>query len=114
MAKLEGKVSIVTGAGFGFGEGIARKFAAEGSKVALVDINAENGERVTADLHPENTAIFIKGDVSKEEDWQNIVEKTLSAFGRIDVVVNNAGIVNAAAVGRFQSLQSESSFINRS
>lgn len=98
MAKLEGKVSIVTGAGFGFGEGIARKFAAEGSKVVLVDINTENGERVTADLRPEGSAIFVKGDVSKEEDWQNIVKATLSKFGRIDVVVNNAGIVNAATV----------------
>lgn len=81
----------------GFGEGIATKFVEEGARVVIVDLNQENGQRVTAS-QPEGSATFVMGDVSSEEDWQQVRDTTLSQFGRIDVVVNNAGIVNNAIV----------------
>ncbi|KAL2215369.1 oxidoreductase [Thermoascus aurantiacus ATCC 26904] len=93
--RLAGKVAIVTGAGQGFGEGITKKFIQEGSKVLLVDINAESGERV-ATAQPQGTAIFVHGDVSVETDWQKAVDRALAEFGKIDIIVNNAGVVNKA------------------
>ncbi|KAI1081667.1 oxidoreductase [Whalleya microplaca] len=117
MGKLEGKIAIVTGAGLGFGEGITQKFTAEGAKVVLVDINVQNGgielifspffqygllgyiygniKRVAA-AQPEETAVFISADVSIEAEWLKVVDAALSSFGRIDIVVNNAGVVNKA------------------
>lgn len=95
--RLQNKVSIITGAGTGFGEEIARRFVAEGAKVVLVDINEKNGARVAADL-PEGTSVFVQGDVSRGEDWEKFVEVTLSSFGQIDIVVNNAGVVNTSIV----------------
>jgi 3-oxoacyl-[acyl-carrier protein] reductase len=95
--KLERKVAIVTGAGFGFGEGIAQKLVEEGAKVILVDINVENGQRVAA-AQPRGTAVFVSGDVSVEADWKKAADAALSNFGRLDIVVNNAGVVNKAIV----------------
>lgn len=95
--KLQGKVVIVTGGGSGFGQGIVTKFIQEGAKVVLVDINEENGANV-AKAQPAGSAVFVQGDVSCEADWVKTRDATLSQFGRIDVVVNNAGIVNKATV----------------
>ncbi|OBT92149.1 Dehydrogenase reductase SDR member [Pseudogymnoascus verrucosus] len=95
--RLSGKVAIVTGAGFGFGAGITEKFVAEGAKVVLVDINAANGESVAA-AQPQGSAVFLQGDVTSEADWCKALDLAISSFGRLDVVVNNAGIVNKAIV----------------
>ncbi|KAH9987206.1 oxidoreductase [Xylariaceae sp. FL0662B] len=88
--RLVKKVAIVTGAGLGFGEAIANKFTAEGAKVIVVDIDVQNGAQ------PEGTAIFVQGDVSSDAAWLKVVGAALSAFGRIDIVVNNAGVVHKA------------------
>jgi len=92
--RLKDKSSIVTGAARGIGYAIARKFMKEGARVAIVDIDAEEGaaaaERLRAEIGGE--AIFIEADVSIESDVRRFVEKSLKAFGRIDVLVNNAGI----------------------
>lgn len=95
--RLNGKVAIVTGGGQGFGEGIATRFVQEGARVVIVDLHQGNGERVTAS-QPGGSATFVRGDVSSEEDWQKVRDTALSHFGRIDIVVNNAGIVNHAIV----------------
>jgi 3-oxoacyl-[acyl-carrier protein] reductase len=95
--KLAGKIAIITGAGMGLGEGIAKKFVAEGAKVVCVDINDENGRKVTAALS-KGSAVYCHGDVSNEQDWHNVLEKGVSEFGRVDIVVNNAGIVYNAQV----------------
>lgn len=85
--RLKGKVAIVTGAGGGFGEGIARLFAQEGAKVVVADINAEAAGRVAK----ETGGLAIAGDVSKGPDVQAMVDAAVKEFGGLDVVVNNAG-----------------------
>lgn len=87
--RLTGKVALVTGAGSGFGEAIARRFAQEGAKVVVNDINLDGGERVASALG--STAAFVPADVTQSADWLTLVAGTLSRFGRLDLVVNNAG-----------------------
>ena len=90
MGDLDGVVAIVTGAARGQGEAEARLFAAQGARVVLTDVLAEEGERVAADIGP--SCRFVRQDVSSEDGWSEVVEETLGAFGRIDVLVNNAAI----------------------
>ena len=87
--RLQGKVAVVTGAASGFGEGIARAYAAEGCKVVVADLNLEGAQRVAGELG--NLAVAIGGDVAKGADCQAMVDRALDAFGSLDVVVNNAG-----------------------
>lgn len=95
--KLTNKVAIVTGGATGFGAGIVAKFTQEGALVVLVDLHQENGEKVAAAQRPGST-IFIQGDVSSEQDWERVRSTALDHFHRIDIVVNNAGVVNKAIV----------------
>lgn len=95
--RLKDKVAIITGAAQGIGLACAQEFIAEGAKVVLVDIQRELGEKVTAEICSEGgDAIFIQCDVSKNEQIQNLVKKTVEHYGRIDVVVNNAGVNHSA------------------
>lgn len=87
--RLQGKVAVVTGAASGFGEGIARAYAAEGCKVVVADLNLDGAKRVAGELG--NLAVAIGGDVSKGPDCQAMVDRALDAFGGLDIVVNNAG-----------------------
>jgi 3-oxoacyl-[acyl-carrier protein] reductase len=87
--RLQGKVAIVTGAGSGFGEGIARRFVEEGAKVAVVDMNEEAGRRVADDLG--DAARFVRADVSSDADMAAMATATVDAFGAVDILVNNAG-----------------------
>ncbi|KEQ53911.1 SDR family NAD(P)-dependent oxidoreductase [Sphingobium chlorophenolicum] len=103
MNRLKDKVVIITGAGSGQGATEARLFAAEGAKLILTDINAEAGEQVAREIGDQ--AIFVKHDVSREADWQQVVAAALDKFGRVDVLINNAGIY---AQGRFQEADVES------
>ncbi len=90
--RLGGKVAIVTGAGSGFGEGIARRFAAEGAKVVVNDINPKSGERVAESIRSGgNVASFFAANVAVDAEVAELVRSTLDAHGRVDVVVNNAG-----------------------
>ncbi len=90
--RLAGKIAIVTGAGSGFGEGIAKRFAAEGAKVVLNDIAIAAGERVAREIAAAGgNARFCAGDVAKDADVARLVAAALDAFGDLDVVVNNAG-----------------------
>ncbi len=90
MKRLEGKVALVTGAGSGFGQGIAETFAREGARVAVVDID-EGAARAVASALGEG-AVALTADVAKASDVDGVVRDTLAAFGGLDIVVNNAGI----------------------
>lgn len=84
---------IITGAGSGIGRGIAHRFASEGAKVAVADLDREGGERVTAEINGSGgTAKFISVDVSSEESVKELVRHAAEAFGPIHVCVSNAGI----------------------
>ena len=87
--RLEGKVALVTGAGSGFGEGMARRFAAEGARVIVADIDDAAGERVAGSLG--EAARFVHADVSRDDDTAAMVGAARDAFGRLDILVNNAG-----------------------
>ena len=88
--RLQDKVALVTGAGSGLGEATARRFAEEGAHVVLTDLNAEAVAAVAHDIGA--TATARAQDVTMEADWDALMEEILSAHGRLDVVVNNAGI----------------------
>jgi 3-oxoacyl-[acyl-carrier protein] reductase len=85
--RLKDKVVIVTGAGSGFGTGIAQRFAQEGAKLVVNDINAEGGARVAKQVGGE----YVQADVARGADWAKLVAATTSRYGRLDCVVNNAG-----------------------
>ena len=87
--RLAGKVAIVTGAGGGFGEGIARAFAGQGAKVIVADISADAARRVVGELGP--NAAAVQGDVSVGADVKAMVDAAEQVFGGLDIVVNNAG-----------------------
>ncbi|HZR01674.1 MAG TPA: SDR family oxidoreductase [Burkholderiales bacterium] len=90
--RLENKIAIVTGGAQGFGEGIARRFAEEGCKVVVTDLNAEGGERVAEEISAAGgKAAFIRSDVSQDRDWAALLEFCVDTFGGLQIVINNAG-----------------------
>ncbi len=91
--RLEGKVAAITGAASGFGEAAARLFVAQGAQVILGDIQADRGRAVADELG--DVAVFVKCNVTEEDDIANLVDTAVSRFGRLDIMYNNAGIVGA-------------------
>ena len=89
MGRLEGKVAIVTGGAGGFGEGMVRRFVEEGARVLIADLNGKRAETLAAELGP--ATVPLKVDVSLGQDITTMVETAHDAFGRIDIMVNNAG-----------------------
>ena len=90
--RLDGKVAIVTGGGSGFGEGIAKRFAEEGCKIIVNDINDAGGQRVAKEIKAAGgEAAYINGDVSKDADWAAMMKFALDTFDDLDIVINNAG-----------------------
>lgn len=92
MGKLDGRVVLVTGAARGQGEQEARLFAAEGARVVIADVLVEQGEALAKELG-EGVARFVRLDVGSEEGWAEAVGVAKGAFGKIDGLVNNAGIL---------------------
>ena len=90
--KLDGKVALVTGAASGIGHGIAKRFVEAGGRVTIADLKADVSAQAAQELGDEKTAIGVGMDVSKEDEVNAGVEQTVKAFGRIDILVSNAGI----------------------
>lgn len=95
MGLLDGKVALVTGAAQGLGEADARMLAAEGARVVLTDVKADLGRTVAASIPG---AIFIEHDVSSDEGWRAVMAQVDKECGRLDVLVNNAGLVRFASI----------------
>jgi 3-oxoacyl-[acyl-carrier protein] reductase len=87
--RLTDKVAIITGAGSGFGKGIAETFAREGAMVAVVDVVEAAAQEVAASIGP--NAIAVRADVSSRGDIEGALKATVAAFGKIDILINNAG-----------------------
>lgn len=90
MGQLEGKVAIVTGAAQGMGAAHATRFIKEGAKVVITDLNEEKGSALAESLG--ENALFVKHNVTSEEDWANVIAKAEETFGPVNILVNNAGI----------------------
>lgn len=88
--RLEGKCAVITGGARGIGESHVRRFVAEGAKVVLTDILDEEGQAVAKSLG--DRALYLHHDVSKQEEWRDVIARAESAFGPISVLVNNAAI----------------------
>jgi len=96
MGSLDGKVAIITGAARGQGAAAARLFVAEGARVVVGDVLDELGKELAESLG--EAAVFRHLDVSAEDDWANVVNETVEAWGGVDILVNNAGILRFAAL----------------
>jgi 3alpha(or 20beta)-hydroxysteroid dehydrogenase len=92
--RLAGKVALVTGAARGMGEAEARLFAQQGARVLLCDVLDAQGQAVAKEIG--DAALYLHLDVTRESDWSRAVEEAEASFGRLDVLVNNAGIVRSA------------------
>lgn len=93
MGRLSDQVTIITGAGKGIGKGIAKRFIEEGSIVVIATLEDDEGKKTEKELtEAGGKAVFIQTDVSSEESIKRMVEKTYSLFGKIDTLINNAGI----------------------
>jgi 3alpha(or 20beta)-hydroxysteroid dehydrogenase len=95
MGRLNGKITVITGAARGMGASHARVFAREGARLVLTDVNEEAGSALAQELG--DCAIFLPHDVTKPEAWNAIVAKAVERFGTIDILVNNAGILGPMA-----------------
>jgi 3-oxoacyl-[acyl-carrier protein] reductase len=90
--RLKDKTAVITGAGSGFGEGIAKTYAREGANIVINDLNGAAAERVAGEIALSGgKAIAITGDISRQADWQVLRAAAIEAFGRVQIVVNNAG-----------------------
>src|ERR1700680_2611159 len=107
MSKLSNKVAVVTGASKGIGAGIAKGLAAAGASVVENYASAKEGadRGVTEHIADGGKAVAVQGDVSKASDVQRIFAETKKAFGKLDVLVNNAGVYEFAALGEITEEQ---------
>jgi 3alpha(or 20beta)-hydroxysteroid dehydrogenase len=95
VSRLTGKIAIITGASQGMGMAHARAFVAHGAKVILGDLNEKAGKALASELG--SSAIFVKQDVARAEDWKAVLREGEERFGTINVLVNNAGILGTLA-----------------
>ena len=94
MGRLDGKVALITGGSMGLGEADARIFVAEGAKVIIADVNETAGKAVAEDIG----ATFMQLDVTDEKNWARVIEEIKQTFGQLNILVNNAGIVEVGNI----------------
>jgi NAD(P)-dependent dehydrogenase (short-subunit alcohol dehydrogenase family) len=106
--RLKDQVAIITGAGVGIGKAIALRYAEEGAKVVVAEINPETGQETVNEIHALNReGAFVRTDVAEERDVRGMVETTLAHYGRVDILVNNAAILLAGKDTRLHELSHE-------
>ena len=98
IKNLESRVAVITGAGQGLGEGLAKRLDKEGCKIVVADINYDNAKRVASEL---KEAIAVKVDVTNENEIENMVNAAVTKWGKLDILVSNAGILIAKALVDF-------------
>jgi 3alpha(or 20beta)-hydroxysteroid dehydrogenase len=96
MGRLDGKVAIITGSARGQGAAAARRFVAEGAHVLIGDVTDDEGKALAEELG--DAAVYRRLDVTSEQDWPAAVTAVTAAFGRLDVLVNNAGVLHFSAI----------------
>ncbi len=96
MDRVQGKVAIVTGGASGVGREDALLLAREGAKVVITDVNDAGGQAVAAEIG--DAAIFVHHDIASEADWKRVIDTTVQRFGRLDVLVNNAAILQIGSI----------------
>src|SRR5580704_827875 len=108
MQRLEGKVALVTGGAGGLGAEHCRAFVANGAKVVIADILADKGAQLAQELGA--SGAFVHLDVTSADAWSGAVAFTLERFGRLNVLVNNAGILNKGTLDQYTLEQWQSIF----
>jgi len=102
--RLDGKVALITGGASGMGASMARVFAGEGAKVSVADMLEDEGKKLVDEITRANgAAIFQRLDVTSETEWQAAIAATLTAFGKLDILVNDAGISGSAVDDLFDT-----------
>ncbi|WP_370942944.1 glucose 1-dehydrogenase [Amycolatopsis sp. cg5] len=96
MGRLDDKVALITGAAAGQGEAAARAYVKEGAKVLLTDVNDGDGKRVADEIG----ALYQHLDIGSEEDWAAAIDRVLTEYGKVNVLVNNAGILHFSELGK--------------
>lgn len=96
MGRVQGKIAIVTGAASGMGKADAELLAAEGASVVVTDFNEEGGQAVAQAIGGD--AVFMRLDVSDEDNWKTVIAATVEQFGGLDILVNNAGMISLGSI----------------
>jgi len=105
---VEGKVVVITGSASGIGFEIGKSFAENGHKVVLTDINEQGVQKAAEDLKTQGFEVLgFKADVTREEDIKSMIESTQKAFGRLDVLINNAGLQHVSPIEEFPTSKFE-------
>jgi 3(or 17)beta-hydroxysteroid dehydrogenase len=108
MGRLDGKVAIITGGAKGIGEADARLFVAEGANVVITDVDVDNGKKLAEELGDQ--VMFLEHDVREEDQWVSVIKTVVDRLGRLDVLVNNAGVVE---IGNIETTTAEAwRFVN--